>query len=62
MKKGTSYQGKEEHQMGSAVLQEHGMKKKSAKSMLQSADGDWGMSKLAEECWKGRGGPECGMI
>jgi hypothetical protein len=40
MKKGTSYQGKEEHQMGSAVLQECEMKKKTAKSMLQSADGD----------------------
>jgi len=40
MKKGTSYQGQEERQMGSAVLQERGMKKKSAKSMLRSADGD----------------------
>jgi hypothetical protein len=40
MKKGTSYQGKEERQMGSAVLQERGMKKKSAKSMLRSADRD----------------------
>jgi hypothetical protein len=40
MRKGTSYQGKEERWMGSAVLQEQGMKMKSAKSLLQSADGD----------------------
>jgi hypothetical protein len=40
MKKGTSYQGQEKRLMGRAVLQERGMKKNSAKSMLQSADGD----------------------
>jgi len=40
MKKGTSYQGKEERQMRSAVSQERGVKKKIAKSMLRSADGD----------------------
>jgi len=40
MEKGTSYEGKEEHQVGSAELQEYGMKEKSAKSMLRSADGD----------------------
>jgi hypothetical protein len=34
MKNGTSYQGMEECQMGSAVLQKHGMKKQNAKSML----------------------------
>jgi hypothetical protein len=33
--------------MGSAELLKHGMEKKSAKSMLQSVDGDWGGSKLA---------------
>jgi len=55
MKKGTSYQGQEGRQMGSAVLQEHRMKKKSAESMLQSANGDWGASKLAEERRKGGG-------
>jgi len=53
MKKGTSYQGKEERQLGSAVLQERGMKKKSATSMLRSANRDWGASKLAEERRKG---------
>jgi len=31
------------------------MEKKSAKSMRQSADGDWGVSKLAEEHRKGGG-------
>jgi hypothetical protein len=40
MKKGTSYQEQEECQMGSAVLQECRMKKKSAKSMLWSGIGD----------------------
>jgi len=34
------------------------MKKKSAKSMLRSADGDRGASKLAEERRKGGGGQE----
>jgi hypothetical protein len=37
MKKGTSYQGQEEHHTGSAVMQQRGMKKKIAKSMLLSA-------------------------
>ena len=46
--------------MGSAVLQEGGMKKKSAKSMVRSANGDWGVSKQGEEHWKG-GGLEFGM-
>jgi hypothetical protein len=40
MKKETSYQGKEGRQMGSAVLQKRGMKKRRAKSMLPSATGD----------------------
>jgi hypothetical protein len=40
MKKGTSYKGKMESQMGRAVLQDCGMKKKSATFVLQSADGD----------------------
>jgi hypothetical protein len=40
MTKGTSYQGDEESLMGSAELLKHGMEKKSAKSMLQSVDGD----------------------
>jgi hypothetical protein len=56
--KGTSYQGQKECQMGSAMLQERGPNKKSAKSMLKSADGDSGESKVAEEHRKG-GGPEC---
>jgi len=43
------------------VLQEHGMKKKTARSMLWSADGDWRASKLAEERRKGGEGQECGM-
>jgi len=55
MKKVTSYQGQEERQMGSAVLQEHGMEMKSAKSMLWSADGDWEASKLGEEQRTGGG-------
>jgi len=37
---GTSYQGQEKRQMGSTVLLERGMKMKSAKSKLRSADGD----------------------
>jgi len=49
MKKGTSHQGNEDRQWDGAVLQEHGKKKMSAKSMLRSADGDWGASKLAQE-------------
>jgi hypothetical protein len=40
MKKRTSYQGKEERGMGRSVLQKRGMKKKSAKSMLWSTDGN----------------------
>jgi len=56
MKKGTGYQQKVKHQMGSAVLQEHRMKKKSAKSMLRSAYGNWGASKLAKAGQNLRGG------
>jgi hypothetical protein len=44
------------HQMGSAVLQERGMRKKSAKSILQSANGDWEGSKLSEKRQKWGGG------
>jgi len=40
MKKGTSYQGQEQCQMGCALLQEHGMKKKSAKYLQWSTDWD----------------------
>jgi len=56
MKEGTSSQGQEEHQMGSAVLQGCGMKKKSAKPMLQSADREWGASKVTEKLQKVVGG------
>jgi hypothetical protein len=55
MNKGTSYQGKEKHQMGSAVSRELGIKKKSAKFMPQGADGDCGVSKLALIRQKGGG-------
>jgi hypothetical protein len=49
MKQGTSYQGKEQCQMGSAVFQQCRMKEKSAKAMVWSGDGDRGASKLAQE-------------
>ena len=49
MKMGTHYQAKKSAQK---VLEEHGMKQKSATSRPQSAQGDWGVCKLSEEDWK----------